>query len=110
MRETLPLDDTRSTVLYRVTQEALTNIMRHAAATHVVVHLRCDGDTLVLRIVDNGRGIDNEQVRNPRSMGILGMRERAAACGGRLDVDRAAPRGTAVTLTLPAYDELRRTA
>ncbi|HEY3286737.1 MAG TPA: MASE1 domain-containing protein [Gemmatimonadaceae bacterium] len=108
--EPLPINTEGSTVLYRVTQEALTNIMRHAAATMVLIHLRRDEDVLTLRIVDNGRGIDEEQVRNPRSMGILGMRERAAACDGSLEVRRAPPNGTAVTLTLPADDPLRRTA
>lgn len=108
--EPLALDAERSTVLYRVTQEALTNIMRHAAASLVLVHLRHEHGELVLRVVDNGRGIDEEQARNPRSMGILGMRERAAACGGRLEIRRHTPHGTAVTLTLPMPDDLRRSA
>jgi signal transduction histidine kinase len=100
--EPLALDDERSTVLYRVTQEALTNIARHAAASRVLVHLRVAGDALALRIVDDGRGIRDEQLRHPTSMGIVGMRERAAACGGALEVRRGDPHGTAVTLTLPA--------
>lgn len=99
--EPFPIDAEHSTVLYRVTQEALTNITRHANAGRVLIHLHHRSGTLTLRIVDDGQGIAEESLRNPRSMGILGMRERAAACGGRLDVQRASPRGTAVTLTLP---------
>ena len=104
--EPLDLDGERSTTLYRIVQEALTNVMRHARARGVSVSLREDIDagTLLLRIVDDGAGIDDEQVRNPRSMGILGMRERAAACGGWLELQHAPGGGTAVLLTMPRDD------
>ena len=65
-------------VAYRTAQEALTNITRHANAARVLIHLHHRNGTLSLRIVDDGRGIAEESLRNPRSMGILGMRERAA--------------------------------
>jgi PAS domain S-box-containing protein len=99
--EPIDLDAERSTTLYRTVQEALTNVLRHANATSVTVALEVDGDTLVLRVMDDGCGIGENQLLNPRSMGILGMRERAMACGGTLEVRRAASGGTEVMLTVP---------
>ncbi|MHB0963979.1 MAG: sensor histidine kinase [Gemmatimonadaceae bacterium] len=101
--EPLRLDPDHATALYRTVQEALTNVMRHAAARTVSVSLRLDGDDLLLRIADDGRGIGDEQLRNPRSMGILGMRERAAACGGRLELSRPPGGGTVVSMTMPSH-------
>lgn len=101
--EPLPLDADHATALYRTVQEALTNVLRHANARTVSVSLRLDGDDLLLRIADDGRGIGDDQLRNPRSMGILGMRERAAACGGRLDLARPPGGGTVVSMTMPRF-------
>lgn len=101
--EEIDLDAERSTTLYRTVQEALTNVLRHANATSVAVELKVEGDALVLQVTDDGRGIAENELRNPRSMGILGMRERAMSCGGTLDVRRAVGGGTDVVLTVP-YD------
>lgn len=102
--EPLAIDGTRSTTLYRTVQEALTNVMRHAHARRVEITLSAHDQHLVLNVVDDGRGIGTEQLRNPRSMGILGMRERAAACGGHLELLRAPGGGTRVVLTIPRAD------
>lgn len=102
--EPLAIDDTRSTTLYRTVQEALTNVMRHAQARRVEVSLVALDHQLVLQVVDDGLGIGEDQLRNPRSMGILGMRERAAACGARLEVLRVPTGGTRVVLTIPRAD------
>jgi two-component system, NarL family, sensor histidine kinase UhpB len=83
-------------VVYRVTQEALTNALRHAEASEVLVELRCEDDALTLRVADDGRGVDGA---SPGS-GIQGMRERALLVDGRLAV-RALDRGTEVRLRLP---------
>lgn len=106
VRLTLPADSViidaeRSTTLYRTVQEALTNVARHANATSVAVDLDVTLDALVLQVTDDGRGIAESELRSPRSMGILGMRERAMACGGTLDVRRTAAGGTEVLLTVP---------
>ena len=101
--EPLRLDPDHATALYRTVQEALTNVMRHANARAVSVSLRLDGDHLLLRIADDGRGIGDDELRNPRSMGILGMRERAAACGGRLELSRPPGGGTVVSMTMPSH-------
>ncbi|MEA3247537.1 MAG: MASE1 domain-containing protein [Gemmatimonadota bacterium] len=95
------LDAEQSTVLYRTVQEALTNVARHARASHVTVQLAAGGDALVLQVADDGVGIADDQLRKPRSMGLLGMRERAAACGGHIDIRRRDGGGTCVTLTIP---------
>jgi len=99
--EPFTVDAERSTILYRTVQEALTNVLRHADARTVVVTLDAQPHALVLQVTDDGRGIAENELRNPRSMGILGMRERAMSCGGTLEVRRGAGGGTDVVLTVP---------
>jgi two-component system, NarL family, sensor histidine kinase UhpB len=84
-------------VLYRVTQESLSNIAQHAHASHVEVHLSINGTT-VLRISDDGRGFEGERTGG---LGVPGMRERALLVGGQLTISPAEPVGTRVELTLP---------
>jgi two-component system sensor histidine kinase UhpB len=83
-------------VVYRVAQEALTNALRHAEASEVLVELRRDGGALMLRVVDDGRGVDGA----PPGSGIQGMRERALLANGRLAIRRL-DRGTEVRLSFP---------
>ncbi len=96
-----PLDADRSTDLFRILQEALTNVVRHAAAHHVDVQVRETPAELVLGVSDDGRGIATAEAMNPRSLGLLGMRERALLWNGTVDV-RARPQGgTSVIVQLP---------
>lgn len=96
-----PLDADRSTDLFRILQEALTNVVRHAAAQHVDVQVRETSAELVLGVSDDGRGIAAAEAMNPRSLGLLGMRERALLWNGTVDV-RARPQGgTSVIVQLP---------
>jgi len=90
-----------STAIFRVFQESLTNVARHARATTVSISLEIRGEQIVLRVEDNGKGIDPDAIANPRSLGLMGMVERASALGGQLAVAPAAPHGTRVTLRLP---------
>ena len=99
--EPLSISADQSTALYRTVQEALTNVLRHAQAERVIVSLQAFEHELVLRVADDGVGIASGQLQKPRSMGILGMRERAAACGGRLEIVNADAGGTCVTLRIP---------
>ncbi len=104
----LPSDDMKinadhSTVLYRTVQEALTNVLKHANASHVAVTLLALEHELFLQVADDGVGISPDQLEKPRSMGLLGMRERAAACGGRVDVVRVESGGTCVVLRIPTH-------
>lgn len=99
--EPLQLDRARSTALFRIFQELLTNVARHANATRVDVSLRPEGGRMVLAVEDNGRGIDGEAATSPKSLGLMGVRERVLPFGGRVDVDGAKGRGTLVRVTLP---------
>jgi two-component system sensor histidine kinase UhpB len=90
-------------VVYRVAQEALTNIARHADATHVDLDLRCDDRRTSLTIRDDGRGMSPEALRS--SNGIRGMRERAMLIGANLAIDSRPGDGTVVRLTLPTPDD-----
>jgi PAS domain S-box-containing protein len=92
----------RGTVVFRMCQEALTNVARHAGATHVSIDLMIDAeDYLVLEVRDNGRGVTDEEVHRPDSLGLLGMRERAALLGGVAEVKGAPGQGTTVTVRVP---------
>jgi len=90
-----------STALFRILQETLTNVARHAKATRVEVVLQKQRDRLVLRIHDNGRGFDSGDPALSKSLGLLGMRERAAILGGAVSVSSAPGKGTIVTAWVP---------
>jgi two-component system, NarL family, sensor histidine kinase UhpB len=101
------LDEDRKSVIYRVAQEALTNIGRHAGATAVDVELDVDGSGSELRIRDDGAGFDPAEVartgsRNGSGLGLIGMAERARLAGGELQVLSAPGGGTTVTLRIGA--------
>jgi len=95
------IDQERTTAIFRIFQETLTNITRHAEATQVDVRLaREDGD-IVLEVRDNGRGIGQEQLSTGGSLGVLGMRERALLLGGELTLSGTPGKGTIVRLRIP---------
>jgi signal transduction histidine kinase len=100
-QEDLVIDQERATALFRICQETLTNVVRHAGATEVRVRLAKEEGSLTLRIRDNGKGIDAEQLSSSRSLGILGMRERALLLGGELDISGAPGKGTTVRVRIP---------
>lgn len=90
-----------ATAAFRIFQEALTNVARHAGATRVQVSCRETGDTLEITIADDGKGIPEGEDARSDSLGLLGMRERAELLGGRLQVSSPPAGGTRVTATLP---------
>jgi signal transduction histidine kinase len=94
------LDLERSTTLFRIFQETLTNIVRHAGATQVYVTLSKFNESITLQVRDNGCGISSEQVSNLRSLGILGMRERAMVWGGNVQIHGVPNTGTTVTINI----------
>ncbi len=98
-----PLDRSprRDTAIFRILQEALTNAARHANATWVEIRLWTDEDAIHMVVEDDGRGVDEPVLATSKSLGVLGMRERAASIGGSLDVRRAGATGTRVTLRAP---------
>ena len=93
---------TNGTVLYRILVEALTNVARHANAGTVWIHVRHKADRLLMEVRDNGRGISDDVITSPAAIGLLGMRERAAAVGGELHIKRLKGGGTAIVASLPA--------
>jgi len=95
------LDQDLNTAFFRIFQETLTNVIRHAAATRVEVLLRKEAGALVMEIRDNGRGISEAQISNTRSIGLRGMRERAAVLGGEVDIHGWPGKGTTVTVGIP---------
>ncbi len=94
-------DRNRSTDLFRILQEALTNILRHAQATRVVVHLRETEDRFILQVSDNGQGITRQKIADGTSLGLLGIRERAANWGGKVEIRGLPQRGTSLKVSLP---------
>ncbi|MFH0962826.1 MAG: PAS domain S-box protein, partial [Planctomycetota bacterium] len=86
---------------YRIVQEALTNVARHAQATHARVRLGEQDGALTIEIRDDGQGFPEEAIRNPRSFGIVGMRERADSHGGALVITSSPGAGTTVRVTFP---------
>jgi signal transduction histidine kinase len=99
------LDDrARALALYRILQEALTNVVRHAHAGAVRISLAERGRTVMLVVKDNGRGITKSELSSMMSIGLLGMSERARLLGGRLTITGSAGRGTTVTVRVPSID------
>jgi PAS domain S-box-containing protein len=90
-----------ATAVYRMVQEALTNVARHAKATEVQVTMNREGETLVVRVRDNGRGFDPELAAQRKSYGVLGIRERAYTLGGSARIVRVDTGGTLVEIEIP---------
>jgi signal transduction histidine kinase len=103
------LDRDRATTVFRVLQETLTNITRHARATKATVRLRKGPEGLMLRVSDNGIGITEKQLSDPKSLGLIGMRERVYSWGGSLTIGEGRNRGTVVTVEIPVNGREKRT-
>ncbi|HEX4347896.1 MAG TPA: ATP-binding protein [Vicinamibacterales bacterium] len=91
----------QQTVLFRIFQEALTNVVRHARASAVHVKLTERPRTFELRIRDNGAGITDAEIRSGRSIGLLGMRERATLVGGSFEIAGRRGKGTSIVVSVP---------
>ena len=100
-QENLTLDQRRSMSVFRIFQETLTNVARHANATEVKATLRSEDAHLILQIRDNGKGITRRQIHNPASIGIVGMRERVILLGGEFNISGIKGKGTTVTVSIP---------
>lgn len=94
-------DETTSLALFRIFQEALTNVAKHAHATRVEISLAREGDSLKLEIADNGHGISAEDMSKPKSFGLRGIRERMNGLGGSLEIGRNVPAGARIILRAP---------
>ena len=102
--ETIQLDRDRSITLFRVFQETLTNIFRHAQADEVCIQLSHENNQAVLKVQDNGIGMAQEKMNSPQSLGLLGIRERLLAWNGTVNIESQPGNGTTVTVRLPLGD------
>lgn len=100
-RGTLSLTSSQTIAIFRIVQEALTNIMRHSGATRAEIQMRVQDKWLHLNIHDNGNGFDPHDLGKTKSLGVLGMRERAVMVGGTLAIESAPEGGTTVKLVVP---------
>jgi PAS domain S-box-containing protein len=99
----LTLDKNVATAYFRICQEALTNILKHANATRIVITISVSPTTFLLKITDNGKGIQEDIIDNPFSMGLIGMRERASLIGASMKIHTAKDVGTTIEITAKAY-------
>ena len=106
----LRLDDAASTAVFRIVQEALTNVARHAQAQSVTMNLYRLDHQLLITIRDDGRGIREEDMDKAESLGLIGMRERVWALKGEISVSADEPPGTRIDIMLPIADHIVQTA
>jgi len=97
----IALDRETSTALYRIAHEIITNVIRHAEATRVDILLNKTRRTVELSVSDNGKGIAEAQINDPRAFGLVGMRERAHLLGGEVKIHGSSGKGTLVEVILP---------
>jgi len=98
----LTLDKDHATAIFRIFQESLTNIARHADASMIKASLEKEDSKLYLKIKDNGKGITANEIASTTSFGIMGMRERALFIGGTLEINGVAGKGTTIIVTVPS--------
>jgi len=99
--EDIVLDQNRSIAVFRIFQEALTNIMRYSGATQIEVGMRKKEGSLEFEVRDNGRGITEEQIKAPTSFGLIGMQERSRFLGGHVRISGTPGKGTRVIVNIP---------
>jgi signal transduction histidine kinase len=97
----LELTKELSIALFRIVQEALTNVARHSMATMVQIYLDLRDNVLFLEIIDNGKGIEDEKIKSSKSLGIIGLRERVQLLHGHFFIGKAKGGGTKVSIMIP---------
>jgi PAS domain S-box-containing protein len=100
-KDELNLDQEKSTALFRIFQESIINTARHANASKLIISLTQGNNELVLEIKDNGKGITSNQISDPKSLGLLGMKERAFILGGSVNIKSSMNNGTTVKAVIP---------
>jgi signal transduction histidine kinase len=106
--EEVNLEEEKSTAIFRIFQEALTNVMRHSSAKIVSILLQTINNLMILKINDNGIGINNEQLSASKSLGIIGMKERALLLGGEVIIEGTPGKGTEVKVEMPLTNILKQ--
>lgn len=106
----IELAEDTGVALFRIFQEALTNVRKHAQASTVAVRLLQEGDEVLLEIADDGKGLEHDDLAKPKSFGLRGIRERLAGLGGSLEIEPMRPQGTRLTVRVPAEVEMEQQA
>jgi signal transduction histidine kinase len=106
--EEISINSEISTAVFRIFQETLTNITCHSKATRVKVDLVQTRESLKLQVRDNGRGITEEEIRDPKSFGLIGIRERAQYWHGTIEIDGKPKEGTTIIVQIPMPPEEQR--
>jgi signal transduction histidine kinase len=104
--ERIDLDEAHAVVAFRIVQESLTNVARHSDASHVEITLMQAAGVLHMAVRDNGRGFDAAIIPNRKSFGLLGMRERAIALGGTVEIASTPQQGTVVSFSMPIQPDI----
>jgi len=107
LKHELILSKDKATAIFRIYQEALTNVARHAQAERVSTFLRIENGLLILEVIDNGRGITRSQLEDHRSLGILGMKERAMILGGTVSINGVPGQGTSLKVEMPLDENMQ---
>lgn len=107
-QEKVDLNSEQSTAVFRILQETLTNVLRHAQATEVTITMKQESGEFFLAIKDNGRGITENQKSGAHSLGLLGMRERAHLIGAQIDITGIEGKGTLVAMRIPISESSER--
>lgn len=100
-REEIKLDSELSTTFFRIFQETLTNVARHANASRIDISFLEKNDQLIYNISDDGKGMDENKVNTRKSIGLLGIRERVLSWGGKTQIESVPGKGTSITVTIP---------
>lgn len=103
--EGVALDRDRSTAFFRIFQETMTNVARHANASKVMITFKKENGSLVLEVRDNGKGIDPAQIFGPNSFGLIGIRERVLLWEGEANIDSSPGEGTTISVKIPYETE-----
>jgi signal transduction histidine kinase len=104
------LDDNRATALFRILQESLSNVIRHARANRVDVELHRKGSDLVMKVADDGVGAFPDCRRKTNSFGLIGIKERISAFGGELGISSGEGKGTTLMITIPMEENVIKLA
>jgi two-component system, NarL family, sensor histidine kinase UhpB len=104
----ISIDSNIATVMYRIYQEALTNISRHSEATNVTAELMINDEQLILIISDNGKGFDPDTAKAKKHLGLVGMKERALMVNGKFAIKSTTGKGTTITISIPAGNKRRQ--
>jgi signal transduction histidine kinase len=100
------VEDRIAITVYRIAQEALTNVVRHSGASRVDVSLKGEDGILMLSVEDDGKGFDLGELSKSGGLGVIGMRERAELIGGALEIRSDPGGGTAILMKVPAVEKI----